>query len=247
LTDFWLNFWLARIADVLTEQGRGKAGWAVTYEGALTIIPCPAETEAVLETGNPINWGNRPEYLEKRILTTKSTHIDKYHLFFRIHSLLLAEQSSFFLCRTRIDEKPDSEVAISLARSSSQQLRPVCLSSILPNKEGMFQPQPTPYSPFSSYGAVPDFHSFQPSATGRSALVVDSGGPTIFRDPIFSPVNVHGNANANNVGASNFNNTHLGSQFKMAANGINDLEQQEELARSFQPDLQVCGPSRGEM
>lgn len=33
----------------------------------------------------------------------------------------------------------------------------------------------------------------------------------------------------------------------MAANGINDLEQQEELARNFQPDLQVLGPLRGEM
>jgi ubiquitin thioesterase protein OTUB1 len=112
-------------------------------------------------------------------------------------------------------------------------------------KEGMFQPQPTPYSPFLSYGAVPDFHSFQPSSTARSGLAVDSGGPIIFRDPIFSPINP--NANANNAGASNYNNSNLGPQFKMAANGINDLEQQEELARNFQPDLQVLGPLRGEM
>jgi ubiquitin thioesterase protein OTUB1 len=110
----------------------------------------------------------------------------------------------------------------------------------------MFQPQPTPYSPFSSYGAVADFHSFQPSHTGRSGLaVVDSGGPTIVRNPIFAPVS--GNANANNPLPLNYNNSNLAPRFKMAANGINDLEQQEELARNFQPDLQVrrrC--SRGE-
>jgi ubiquitin thioesterase protein OTUB1 len=105
----------------------------------------------------------------------------------------------------------------------------------------MFQPQPTPYSPFSSYGVVPDFHSFQASHTGRSALVADSGGPTIIRNPIFTPVN------ANNPVALNYNSSSLAPQFKMATNGIvHDLEQQEELARNFQPELQV-GRSVGEV
>lgn len=102
----------------------------------------------------------------------------------------------------------------------------------------MFHPQPTPYSPFASYGAVPDFHLFQPSQSGRSGLV-DSGGPTIVRNPIFTAV--AGNTSAlDNPAASNYNHNSSASPFKMAANSINDLEQQEELARSFQPDLQVC-------
>ena len=67
--------------------------------------------------------------------------------------------------------------------------------------------------------------------------MVDSGGPTILRNPIFTPIN--GNTNANNPVPLNYSNSNLAPPFKMAANGINDLEQQEELARNFRPDLQV--------
>lgn len=108
----------------------------------------------------------------------------------------------------------------------------------------MFQPQLTPYSPFSSYGAAPEFHLFQPSQSGRSGSV-DSGGPTIVRNPIFTPINA--NNLVNNPAASTYNNNSSAPHFKMAANDMNDLEQQEELARSFQPDLQVCRAIGSEM
>ena len=104
----------------------------------------------------------------------------------------------------------------------------------------MFQPQPTPYSSFSSYGvasALPDFPSFQPVA---SLVVVDSGSsggpPAVFRDPIFSPVA----SNHINAGAPlNFNhnsNSHGAQRFKMDSN---DMDAQEALARDFQPALEV--------
>lgn len=106
----------------------------------------------------------------------------------------------------------------------------------------MFQPQPTPYSSFSSYGvasALPDFPSFQPVA---SLVVVDSGSsggpPAVFRDPIFSPV-------ASSVTADRTLNFHAHNnstgQYKMAAA---DLEAQEALARNFQPALEVCDASK---
>jgi hypothetical protein len=95
----------------------------------------------------------------------------------------------------------------------------------------MFQPQPTPFSPFASYGvgsSIPTFAGFQP-AVGE--LVVDSGGPTLFRNPIFSPVNPNANASTNGAGLR-FN----ANYGKME----NDLEAQEALAREFQPSLEVC-------
>lgn len=106
----------------------------------------------------------------------------------------------------------------------------------------MFQPQPTPYLPFSSYGVaspIPDFSGFQPTA----GLVVDSGGgggggnsgPTVFRDPIFSPVAV---AVATN---NNFTNNNTSHNYKMAGS---DLDAQEALARDFRPALE--GPLVGE-
>ena len=98
----------------------------------------------------------------------------------------------------------------------------------------MFQPQPTPYSPFSSYGvgtSLPDaFPGFQPAG---GALVVDSGGPTVFRETIFSPVA------STNINAP-FNTSNLSQPYKMQSNGVNDLEAQEALARDFQPALEVC-------
>ena len=104
----------------------------------------------------------------------------------------------------------------------------------------MFQPQPTPYSPFSSnpYGTGPaspaaTFPRFQPS-------VRDSRGPTTFRDPIFSPApNV--NVNVNGAGLTFANNNNLTRSFKMAGAGMHDLEAQEAMARDFQPALEVGG------
>lgn len=100
----------------------------------------------------------------------------------------------------------------------------------------MFQPQPTPYSPFASYGvgvgdSIVDFPAFQNTVAGS---VLDSGGPTVFRDPIFSPIS----ANANTTrGPLNYNTNTLRQQYKMAGS---DMEAQEEAARHFKPELQVC-------
>jgi hypothetical protein len=139
----------------------------------------------------------------------------------------------------------ESNTAKSLActaHSSTQHTAPPAQTALEKsrNEGGMFQPQPTPYSSFSSYGvasALPDFPSFQPAA----GLVVDSGssgGPPVFRDPIFSPV-------ASSVTADRTLNFHAHNnstgQYKMAAA---DLEAQEALARNFQPALEVCGASK---
>ncbi|TVY34045.1 Ubiquitin thioesterase otubain-like [Lachnellula subtilissima] len=119
----------------------------------------------------------------------------------------------------------------------------------------MFQPQPTPYSPFSTtpYGigmgvgvgaASPAsaFPGFQPSdlrlagtGTGTGA---DSGGPTVFRNPIFSP------AAPNSRGLNFANNNILSRSYKMEGAGMHDLEAQEAMARDFQPALE--GPLVGE-
>jgi len=103
----------------------------------------------------------------------------------------------------------------------------------------MFQPQPTPYSPFSStpYGigsASPasTFPGFQHQPSG----LADSGGPTVFRDPIFSPTP---NVNVNAAGLNFANNNNLTRPFKMEGAGMHDLEAQEALARDFQPALEV--------
>lgn len=101
----------------------------------------------------------------------------------------------------------------------------------------MFQPQPTPYSPFSSYGLtapIPEFPGFQPAG------VVDNGGPTQFRDPIFSPV-ASNNLNAAAPLSFNHNNSHGARRYKM---DNNDMDAQEALARDFQPALE--GPLVGE-
>jgi len=100
--------------------------------------------------------------------------------------------------------------------------------------EGMFQPQPTPYSPFSAYGINSPPSTFPGFQSQPSGLVVDSGGPAVFRDPVFTPA-----ANVN-AGRLNFaNNNNLTRPYKMEGAGTNDLEVQEALARDFRPDLQV--------
>lgn len=90
----------------------------------------------------------------------------------------------------------------------------------------MFQPQPTPYLPFASFGVtapISEF-AFQPSA----GLVVDNSGPTVFRDPLFSPIASNFSNNSNN------NNPHLYQKMES-----NDFAAQEALARDFQPALEV--------
>ncbi|TVY87291.1 Ubiquitin thioesterase [Lachnellula willkommii] len=119
----------------------------------------------------------------------------------------------------------------------------------------MFQPQPTPYSPFSStpYGIGLEvgvgvdvgvvgatspacaFPGFQPSA--GAAAGADSGGPNVFRNPIFSPA-------ANSRGLNFANNNILSRSYKMEGAGMHDLEAQEAMARDFQPALE--GPLVGE-
>lgn len=112
----------------------------------------------------------------------------------------------------------------------------------------MFQPQPTPFSPFSSYGIasgspipIPGaFPGFQPAAG-----VVDNAGPTVFRDPIFSPVasnNINANGHLPFNPNHNHNNSHSHPQPHPAQPhnmAHNDMEAQEALARDFQPALEV--------
>jgi hypothetical protein len=141
-------------------------------------------------------------------------------------SLLLLNQTTAFLfpsaplptAAAHEAHKPPPEPELSTASQGAPS-----------NDEGMFQPQPTPYSPFA-YGVL----SFQPStststSTSTSALKVD---PTVFQPPLARPVD-------ENIAALNYNNSNLGPRFEMAANAVSDLEQQEELARNFQPELQV--------
>lgn len=103
----------------------------------------------------------------------------------------------------------------------------------------MFHPQPTPYSSFASYGVgttIPDISFQSTGGGGGGGLVVDSGGPTVFRDPIFSPV-----ANSILPPFNHNHNHHNPIPFKMTLhNSTNDLEAQEALARDFQPALEVC-------
>jgi hypothetical protein len=97
----------------------------------------------------------------------------------------------------------------------------------------MFQPQPTPYSPFAAYGVAPPIPDFAPYPA--SGLVVDSGGPTVFRDPIFSPAAPNTHHAPGRPRFSQQSNT-TAQQHTMAGH---DMEAQEALARDFQPVLEV--------
>jgi hypothetical protein len=99
----------------------------------------------------------------------------------------------------------------------------------------MFQPQPTPYSPFSSYGIAPPIPEFSPFQSA-SALVVDSGG-AVFRGGVFSPVVASNNRSAPGRSSFSVHQNNSAPQYKMAGN--NDMEAQEVLAREFQPVLEV--------
>jgi len=99
----------------------------------------------------------------------------------------------------------------------------------------MFQPQPTPYSPFSSYGVAPPLPNFAAPFSPASGLV-SGGGPTVFADPIFSPVGPNNNHNAAARGSFAQQTNSTTHQHTMAGH---DLEAQEALARDFQPALEV--------
>jgi hypothetical protein len=99
----------------------------------------------------------------------------------------------------------------------------------------MFQPQPTPYSPFSSYGIAPPIPEFPPFQSA-SGLVVDSGGGAVFRGGVFSPVATNNRSAPGRLSFSAQQNNSA-PQYKMAGN--NDMEAQEALAREFQPALEV--------
>jgi len=101
----------------------------------------------------------------------------------------------------------------------------------------MFQPQPTTYSPFASYGGATgqdhgqnSFNSYQPPSLGPL-----SGGPVEFDNPVFSPV-----ASYPALPVS----LHQGRYSTMAAPATDDLTAQETLARAYQPELKVCARMR---
>lgn len=97
----------------------------------------------------------------------------------------------------------------------------------------MFQPQATPYSPFSVYGAaasLQDFAGFSQSSGG----VVDSGGPS----SIYSPVAINPPLQATLNVDLDYNN-HSGAPHTYRRMSGHDMEAQEALARDFQPALEV--------
>ncbi len=95
----------------------------------------------------------------------------------------------------------------------------------------MFQPQPTPYTPFSSYGGATGQDQEQSAYNYQSpGLGLCSGGPIEFNHPIFSPVASYRalplNLQQNRYGA-------------MATPPSDDLADQEALARGYQPESKV--------
>lgn len=95
----------------------------------------------------------------------------------------------------------------------------------------MFQRQPAPYTPFSSYGGATDQDQEQSAYNYQSSgLGLGSGGPIEFDNPVFSPISSYRalplNPQHNRYGA-------------MAAQPSDDLAAQEALARSYQPELTV--------
>lgn len=102
----------------------------------------------------------------------------------------------------------------------------------------MFQPQATPYSTaFSPYGigsSAGNFPVFQPTGGG----VVDSGGPTVFRETLFSPV-------ASNLGGgplsfNTTNSTFRPQQYNKMSE--HDMRAQELAAEEFEREnrIEVC-------
>jgi hypothetical protein len=97
----------------------------------------------------------------------------------------------------------------------------------------MFQPQPTPYAAFSSYGPAndqePDHNAYNFQSAG---LGLRSGGPIVFDTPIFNPVSDFRPPSLS-VGQNRYGTMNTPPSDDMAA--------QEALARGYQPDLKVRG------
>ena len=116
----------------------------------------------------------------------------------------------------------------------------------------MFQPQATPYSNvFSPYGiglSDGNFQSYQPAGGGGSSGVavgggvVDSGGPTVFRETHFGPVaasNLRGGGPLNyNASSDNHNNVNNPQHYnnKMAEH---DLQAQTRAAETYERENRI--------
>jgi hypothetical protein len=95
----------------------------------------------------------------------------------------------------------------------------------------MFQPQATPFNPFSSYGGATDQDQEQSAYNYPTpGLGIGSGGPIEFDPPVFSPIASYRplplNVQPNRYGA-------------MASPPSDDLAAQEALARGYQPEMKV--------
>lgn len=108
----------------------------------------------------------------------------------------------------------------------------------------MFQPQPTPFSPFASYGAQngqgqdQDQNTYYSQTSGLRGL---SGGPIVFDNPTFSPVGA-GFAPQSSL-PPNLDFPKHDLYGAMDAPPSDDLATQEALARGYQPESKVrsCG------
>lgn len=125
----------------------------------------------------------------------------------------------------------------------------------------MFQPQATPYSNvFSPYGiglSDGNFQSYQPAGGGSSGVavvragVVDSGGPTVFRETHFGPVaasNLRGggpltyNASSDNHNNVNNSNHILHSRHPQHFNNKmaeHDLQAQTRAAETYERENRI--------
>lgn len=129
----------------------------------------------------------------------------------------------------------------------------------------MFQPQPTPYSTYASYGIhianaeVPEY-AFQPTPLGQfgtghagaGAGTGAGGGPTttadIFASPIFhnpNPLIPTNNPNHLSYNSIPHNHHHHPNHrnIKMESQHPNDLAAQEAAAREFKPQQEVSSVS----
>lgn len=99
----------------------------------------------------------------------------------------------------------------------------------------MFQPHPTPYPPFPSYGVVgsaPGVAADSIYQHNPDSSVVDNSGPIVFRDPVLR----------SSGQPTTFHALSQPPQLKMeGAHAADDLERQEAMAREYKPDLEVCG------
>jgi hypothetical protein len=97
----------------------------------------------------------------------------------------------------------------------------------------MFQPQPTPYSAFASYGAKRQ-HSFGHNEYQYQSPLGLGGGPIVFDSPVFSQV---GFGAIPAIPSLTTNQARYNGAMDTPSN--DDLAAQEVLARQYQPELKV--------